>query len=65
MKEYISPSSTAMKASGILQMSGCDEADQYISPTNIPGPQEPKIDIMRVLGNNGMCSDIRTRKEWN
>ena len=42
-----------------------DEVGQHINLTNIPGPQKSKREIISVLGNNGMGSDINTRKEDN
>ena len=46
-----------------MLVSGGDEVVQHFSPTNIPGPKYPKRDIISVLGNNGMGSDMHTRKE--
>ena len=54
-----------MKLSVILPMYWYDEVGQHLSPTNIPGPQEPKIDIIYVLDNNGMGLDMDTRTEYN
>ena len=63
IEEQLSPPSTVTKASGIMLVSGGDEVVQHFSPTNIPGPKYPKRDIISVLGNNGMGSDMHTRKE--
>ena len=57
-----------MKASIIFLVSRDDEIGQHIVPTNIPrysGPQESKIDIISVLGNYGMGSDMHKIKEDN
>ena len=35
-------------------MSGDEEVGQHVNRTNILGPQESKIDIISVLGNDGM-----------
>ena len=54
-----------MQASGILPMSGDDEVGQHVNLNNITGPQESNIDIIYVLGNDGMGLDMHTRKEDN
>ena len=57
-----------MKASIIFLMSGDDEIGQHIIPTNIPrysGRQESKIEIISVIGNYGMGSDMHKIKEDN
>ena len=54
-----------MKEIGILSISRDDDIGQYVIPTNIPGPQEPKRDIASVLTNNGLGSDMHTIKEDN
>ena len=38
---------------------------QHVNLTNIPGSQVSKREISSVLGNDGMGSDIHTRKEDN
>ena len=38
---------------------------QHVPPNNIPVPQEPKIEIIYVIGNKCMASYIHTRKEEN
>ena len=35
-------------------MSGYAEVGKIVNLTNIPGPQESKIEIISVLGNYGM-----------
>ena len=46
-------------------MSRDEEVSQHVRPTNITGPQESKIYIIYILGNDGMGSDMHTRKEDN
>ena len=46
-------------------MSGNDEVGQNVNLTNIPVPQESKKEVISILGNDGMGSDIHTRKEEN
>ena len=46
-------------------MSGYDEIGQHINLTNIQGPKKSKIEIMSVLVNYMMDSDIHTIKEDN
>ena len=53
--------STIVKASGILPISGGVEVGQYFIPTNIPGPQESKREIISALGSYEMVSDTHTR----
>ena len=51
-----------MKASGIFPMSWDDEFGQHVIFTNIPQPEESNIEIISVLFNYGMVSDMYTRK---
>ena len=46
-------------------MSGYDDFGKHVNLTNIPGPQESKRGIISVIGNNGIVSDMHTRKEYN
>ena len=43
-------------------MSGDDEVGQNVDLNNIPGPQESKKEIIYVLGNDRMGSDMHTIK---
>ena len=52
-----------MKSNGIFPMSRDNDVGQHVSPTNIPGPQEPKRDIIYFLGTNWMAQDIDKRKK--
>ena len=54
-----------MEASGIFPISRDDKVGKHTSPTKIPIPQEPKREIISVLGNNGMGLDIYTIKGDN
>ena len=44
-------------------MSGDDQIGQQISATNITGPQESNRDVISVIGDDDMVSDMHTRKE--
>ena len=65
IEEQVSPSSTVMKVSGILPMSEYDEVGQQVVPTNLLGPHGSSREIGSILVNNGMGSDINTRKKEN
>ena len=54
-----------MRASNRFLVSGGDEGGQHVIPTNISRPQESKICIIYALGNDGMGSDMHTKKENN
>ena len=54
-----------MRVSNWFPMSGDGDIDQHASLTNIPGPQESKRDIIYVLVNDGMVSDMHTINEDN
>ena len=60
-EQLISPS-TVIKSSSILLMPRGDEAGKQVNYTNIPVQQTPKREIIIVGGNNGMSSDMCTRK---
>ena len=65
IEERIYPPSTVIQASIILMMSRDDEVSQHVNSTKILRQKIPKTEIIFDRGNNGMVSDIRTRKEDN
>ena len=52
--------SVVMKSSALF-LRYCD-IGLHVIFSNTPVPQEPKRNIITVLGNNGISSDMRTRK---
>ena len=54
-----------MKGSGKFLMPRDDDMGQQISPTDKPGWQEPKGDIISILFNNEIISVMHTVKEDN
>ena len=54
-----------MRASNTFPILVDDEVGQHVNLNNTSGPQETNRDIISVLGNDGMVSDMHTRNEEN
>ena len=65
IEQQISPPSNLITACNRFLMSVYDEVGQNVNLTNIPERQESKIEIISILGSDGMGSNIHKRKVDN
>ena len=45
-----------------VRCQGMTRFGKHVNLTNITGPQESNIEIISVIGNDGMCLGMHTRK---